>query len=79
MMRYTKRKRRKHLKWRLPVKRAHGEMIVGSVPTGELGLVILKGEERVSSVEALVVLTVTAFHFAVVAGRIGANELVADA
>ena len=54
-------------------------MVVRSDPTGELGLVILEGEKLVGSVEALVVLPVTAFHFAVVPGRIGADELVADA
>ena len=44
----------------------------------ELLFEILKGKELVGSVEIFVVLTVTALHFAVVPGRIGFNQLVAD-
>ena len=45
---------------------------------GKLLCEVIQGEERMARIEALLVLTVTALHLAVVAGRIGANQLVAD-
>ena len=54
-------------------------MVVGSIPTGELDLEVLKGEELVCRVETFVIFPVTALHFAVVPGRVRADELVANA
>ncbi len=39
---------------------------------------VFQGEEGMAGVEAFLVLPVAALHFAVVTGRIGADQLVAD-
>ena len=44
----------------------------------ELHTKIGKREETVCIVETLLVFTVAALHFAIVSGRVGANELVPD-
>ena len=54
-------------------------MVVGSIPTGELGLEVLEGVKLVCSVEAFVILSMAALHLAVVPGGVRADELVTDA
>ena len=39
---------------------------------------VIQGVEAVAGVETLLVLAVAALHFAIVAGRVGTDELVAD-
>ena len=65
--------------WRLPVKRTHREIVIGSFPYGKLLFEIFKGIESVRSVKLFIVFAVTAFHLAIMPGSIWANELMPDA
>ena len=60
------------------MKGTHGtgvaQALVGSFPPTKVG----EGIETVCVVKALLVLTMAAFHLSIVAGRIGADELVAN-
>lgn len=51
---------------RMPVERVHWEVAVLSVLNGELFLEVLKGIERVRSIQVFVVLAVAALDFAVI-------------
>lgn len=64
---------------RKPGERPHGKVIRTAVVNGKLFVEIFEGKERVAGIEPLLVLAVAALDLAVVAGRVGANELVADA
>ena len=61
-----------------PVEGSHREVVGAAVMDGELLCEVIQGIKTVAGVEAFLVLTVAALHFAVVAWRIGADELVAD-
>ena len=45
---------------------------------GELSGEVIQGVKTVAGIEALLILAVTTLHFTVVAGRVGADKLVAD-
>ena len=47
---------------------------MGSELSGE----VIQGVKTVAGIEALLILAVTTLHFTVVAGRVGADELVTD-
>ena len=64
---------------RKPGERPHGQIIRPAVVNGKLFDEIFEGKEGVAGIEPLLVLAVAALDLAVVAGRVGANELVADA
>ena len=64
---------------RKPGERPHGKVIRPTIVNGKLFGEIFEGKERVAGIEPLLVLTVAALDLAIVAGRVGANELVADA
>ena len=64
---------------RTPRERPHGKVIRPAVVNGKLFGEIFEGKERVAGIEPLLLLSVAALDLAVVAGRVGANELVADA
>ena len=66
------------LKRRKPVQRSHREVVGAAVVDSELLCEIVQGKESMGRIEAFLVLTVAAFHLAVVAGCVGTDELVAD-
>ena len=45
---------------------------------GELSGEVIQGVKTAAGIEALLILAVTTLHFTVVAGRVGADKLVAD-
>ena len=61
---------------RPPVKGSHREIIVLPLSGSKLLFEVLKGIELMTSIEFLIVLSVTAFYFAVVPGCIRADQLV---
>ena len=63
---------------RKPAKRSHREVVRAAVMDSELLGEVIEGVETVTGVKALLVLPVAALHLAVVARRIGPDELVAD-
>ena len=63
---------------REPIKRPHREVIRAAVMDSELLGEVNEGVETVTGVKALLVLPVAALHLAVVARRVGTDELVAD-
>ena len=63
---------------REPGKRAHGQVVGAILVCSELHTKIGKREEAVRIVEPLLILAVAAFHLPVVAGRVGADQLVPD-
>lgn len=63
---------------RKPTKRSHGEVVGAAVVDSELHCKVIQGEKAAAGVKALLVLTVAALHFTVVARRIRPDELVAD-
>ena len=73
------RERKKTISGGSPLKRAHRSAVAGSLVSSELGTKVGKGKETMGIVETFLVFAMAAFDLAVVAGRIGANELVADA
>ena len=70
---------RQDLFGRFPVERAQGEIVVLALPDSELSREVGKREELVRSVEILIVFSMTALHFTVVAGRVRTDEFVLDA
>ena len=64
---------------RKSAKRPHGEVVRAAVMSGELFGKVIQGVKAVTGVEAFLGLPVAALHLAVVAGRVEADELVADA
>ena len=63
---------------RKPAKRSHGEVVGAAVVDSELLCEVIQGVKAVAGVKAFLVLPVAALHLAVVARRIGTDELVAD-
>lgn len=63
---------------RKPAKRSHREVVRAAVMDSELLGEVIEGEKSVTGVKALLVLPVAALHLAVVARRVGTDELVAD-
>ena len=58
---------------------AHRKFVAVSLVGSELSTKVVEREEGMLVVETLLVFPVTAFDLAVVAGRVRADELVADA
>ena len=63
---------------RKPTKRSHGEVVGAAVVDSKLHCKVIQREKAAAGVKAFLILAVAALHFAVVARRIGADELVAD-
>ena len=74
-----RRKVRQDLFGRFPVERAQGEIVVLALPDSELSREVGKREELVRSIEILIIFSMTALHFTVVAGRVRTDEFVLDA
>lgn len=68
----------KELSGRKVFERAHGTVIAVASVGIQLSAKVGEGVETVSTVESLLILAVTALHFAIVSGRIGADELMPD-
>ena len=64
--------------WRKPTKRSHGEVVGAAVVGSELSGEVLQRVKAAAGIEAFLILAVTTLHFTVVAGRVGADELVTD-
>lgn len=67
------------LKRRKPAQGPHGEGVGAAVVDSELSGEVIQREKAVAGVKAFLVLPVAALHFAVVAGCVWADELMADA
>ena len=63
---------------REPGKRTHGAGVAATLVGSELPAKVGERVEAVGIVETFLVFPVAAFHFSVMAGRIGADQLVAD-
>ena len=63
---------------RKPAKRSHGEVVGAAVVDSKLHCKVIQREKAAAGVKAFLILAVAALHFAVVARRIGPDELVAD-
>ena len=63
---------------RKPTKRSHGEVVGAAVVDSKLHCKVIQRVKAAAGVKAFLILAVAALHFAVVARRIGADELVAD-
>ena len=61
------------------MERPHRKLVADSLVGSELRSKVVERVERVLVVETFLVFTVAAFHFAVVARRIGTNQLMPDA
>ena len=61
-----------------PCEGPHGKVIGAAVMDGELLIKIVQRIKTVAGIEAFLVLPVAALHLAVVARRVGTDELVAD-
>ena len=66
------------LKRRKPVQRPHRKIVGAAVMDSELVCEVVKGEEAMAGVKALLVLPVAALYLAVVARCVGTDKLVAD-
>ena len=64
---------------RLPVERAHGEIVVLSLPNSKLLGKVIKGIECVAGIEFFIIFPVAALHLAVMPWRKWFDLLVADA
>ena len=64
--------------WRKPTKRSHGEVVGAAVVDSELPGKVVERVKTVTGIETFLILPVTSLHLAVVARRIGPDELVAD-
>ena len=62
-----------------PVERSHGEIVILSLPDGELLGKIIEEIESVAGIELFIVFSVAAFHLAIMPQCKGANLLVPDA
>ena len=67
------------LKRRKPTKGSHREVVGAAIVDGELLCKVVRRVEAVAGVKTFLVFPVAAFHLAVMAGRVGANELMPDA
>ena len=65
----------KHLYRGEPVQRTHREVVVRAFADSKLFFEVLKAEKGMRSIEFFIVLTVASFHFSVVPGRVGPDEL----
>ena len=65
----------KHLYRGEPVQRTHREVVVRAFADSKLFFEVLKAEKGMRSIEFFIVLTVASFHFSVVSGRVGPDEL----
>ena len=63
---------------RKPAKRPHGEVVGAAVVNSELPGEVIQGVKAVAGVKASLILAVAALHFAVVARRVGTDELMPD-
>jgi len=66
------------VKWRKPMERPHREVVGAAVMNSKLRCKVFQGKEGMAGVEAFLVFPVAALHFAVVAERIGTEQLVLD-
>ena len=66
------------LTWRTPCEGPYGKVIGAAVMDGELLIKIVQRVKAMTGVKAFLVLPVAALHLAVVAGRVGADQLVPD-
>ena len=66
------------VKRRVPIERPHGDVVGAAVMDSELLCEIIQREEGMTGVKAFLVFSVTALHFAVMTGCIGAYQLVPD-
>ena len=64
---------------RVPVERSHGEVIILPLSDSELLFEVLKRIELVASIEFLIILPMTAFHFPVVPGCERPDQLMLNA
>ena len=64
------RKRKKRIQRRVPKQRTHGKIIVLLLPDSKLVPEVIEGKEGMRSIEFFVILTVTAFYFAVMSGSV---------
>ena len=64
------------LTWRTPCEGPHGKVIGAAVMDGELLIKIVQRIKTVAGIEVFLVLPVAALYLAVVAGRVGTDELV---
>ena len=62
-----------------PAEGTHREIVGAGLVSSELLTKVGEGVEAVGAVETLLVLSMTAFDLAVMPGRVGSDELVADA
>ena len=63
---------------RLPVERAHGEIIVLSLPNSKLLGKVIKGIECVAGIEFFIIFPVAALNFSVVSWRKRLNQFMLD-
>ena len=63
---------------REPAKRPHGEVVGATVVDSKLLCEIVQRVKAVAGVKAFLVLPVAAFYFAIMAGRVGTDELMPD-
>lgn len=61
-----------------PVERPHRKVVGAAIMDSKLCCEIFQGEEGMAGVETFLVFPVAAFHFAIVAGCIGTDQLVPD-
>ena len=61
-----------------PTERPHGKVVGAAVMDSKLFCKVIQGKEGMAGVEAFLVFPVAALHLAVVPGRIGTDQLVAD-
>ena len=64
---------------RKPEERPHGEVVGAAVVDGKLFCEVLQGIKAVAGIKAYLIFSVAAFYLAIVSGRIGPNQFVADA
>ena len=72
------RKRKKRIQRRVPKQRTHGKIIVLLLPDSKLVPEVIEGKEGMRSIEFFVILTVTAFYFAVMSGSVRLDQLVTN-
>jgi len=72
-------KRKKNMLGRLPVEWSHWKVVILTLSKGQLFFKITKTIKLMTSIELLIVFSVTTFYFAVMFGRVRSDQLVADA
>ncbi len=73
------RERKKDVFRRVPVERSHGEVVILALSDSELFFKIRKVKELMTGVEFFIILSVAAFYFAVMSGRVDSNAFMTDA